>query len=92
MAQEIERYWWVTETLDENGDIVNVDRSKDFPGFPKSGEDVALVRDVLNGNRSWAYIEKGTLPQYFYEAGDGKNLGRASAEVPIKFHNQIRAK
>ena len=57
------RYEWVIETLDQHGDITNVDHSDTFPGMPSPGKAVALVRDSTS--RTWAYVRDGKLPETF---------------------------
>jgi hypothetical protein len=96
-TQEV-RFEWVIETLDEHGDIEDVNHSDTFPGFPEDGLNIGLVRDVYEwpendperkcdpdlASRSWAYIVDGKLPESFEYAGGGH-----AAKVPVKFHDEV---
>lgn len=80
---------WLIETLDEHGNIVDVNHSETFPGLPKQWQDVGLVRDVITSKgveeRSWAYINDGKL-ETFFKYADGSH----GAVVPKHYHNEVK--
>jgi len=85
------RYEWIRESLNKDDEIVDIEHFENFPGEGQ-GCDIALVRDAEGVNRSWAYIEQGSLPEYFYEAGlEGKNTGKPAAKVPARFRREVSA-
>lgn len=82
------QYEWVIETVDEFGDIQDVNHSDTFPGFPRQGLDIGLVRDVIDEtgviDRAWAYINQGSLPTHF---NDGRNITHA---VPKRYLEEVQ--
>ena len=82
-------YEWDIETVDEHGDIIDhhhADKLKEYPkDYTKSGGDLVLVRDD-NYGRSWAYVQRGFLPEYFTNA-----FGGNTAKVPMRFHKELNS-
>jgi|TARA_R110000824_G_C14664366_1_gene618227 hypothetical protein len=77
-------YEWVIETIDEHGDIQDVDHADSFPSDvtpvePWVSVDVALRREDDDSLWSYAYVENGKLPEFF-EHGQ---------RVPKRFHREI---
>ena len=77
-------YEWVIETLDSNGDIIDVDHSETFPTNIPENADVALTRIIGNvrdgiKHRQYAYLADGKLPETF-ENG---------VQVPKRFHVEV---
>jgi len=86
-------YEWDLEQFDpESEDIIDHHHFDECPGLPtEKGLRLVLVRDVYEGlsdefncsadliDRSWAYVERGKLPE-FTDNGE---------RVPQKFHKEL---
>lgn len=45
---------------------------------------LVLVRDDDEGNRSWAYVEAGNLPEWFKDAYDNE-----TTKVPVRYRKEF---
>lgn len=78
---------WIFEELDGD-EIVNVqhgDTYKQTSSYSDPGMDfrIGLVRDSIK-DRSWAYVEGGSLPSHFTDA-----YGEETVSVPEKYHREV---
>lgn len=82
-------YEWTIETVDSEGEIIDVDFSDTKPDITQirveegNKIEIALVRDNYSDGheRLWAYLdEKGNLPEYFEDA-----YGNLMQKVPKKY-------
>ena len=87
-------YEWCIEGIDKYGDIQDVNHS-DTLSFYVEGhfdladdevkKDLGLIRDIWTdyddlADRVYAYVDGGTLPEYFEESG---------FKVPKRFHQEL---
>jgi len=77
-------YEWSYETLDENGDIIDVDFSDRLKN--NNASKICLIKRIgdeidCEKNRWYAYIEDNRLPKYF---------NNSLAKVPQKYHNELQ--
>jgi hypothetical protein len=89
-------YEWAIETLDADGDIVEVqhyDTALRLPAFAEETDWIVLVRDICDeggvASRSWAYVTdpgktSAELPAHFTDSD-----GNETAEVPARFHAEF---
>jgi hypothetical protein len=85
-------YEWCVEVVDGYGDIVdNYFADSLAQAIEWAGDDdeyehqICLVRteDTFNGDRAWAYLTDGRLPEYFADA-----FGHDTTKVPQRFHRE----
>ena len=86
-------YEWCVEVVDQHGDIVdNYFAASLAQAIEWAGDDdgeyeyqICLVRteDTFNGDRAWAYLTDGRLPEYFADA-----FGHDTTKVPQRFHRE----
>ena len=85
-------YEWCVEVVDQHGDIVdNYFADSLAQAIEWAGDDdeyehqICLVRteDTFNGDRAWAYLTDGRLPEYFADA-----FGHDTTKVPQRFHRE----
>lgn len=84
-------YEWCYETTDEFGDIIDnyfADKLLEYTEDSKTNQ-LCLVRnegDEINGlgNRFWAYVKDGKLPECFEDAGY-----QTAIKVPQKFYKEL---
>lgn len=84
------KYEWVKETIDEHGDIIDIDHSDvlDFSREDYRSLDIGISRSVgdgINGleGRLYAYVNKksGLLPVTFPDS---------SVKIPVKYHTELK--
>lgn len=94
------RYEWDVETqavgdseTNEHGDVLDHDFCGSYaealrtlandPAKPGERKVIVLVRDD-DVCKAWAYMEDGSLPDYFSDAYDNED-----ARVPKRFHDEV---
>lgn len=83
-------YYWITEQVDGNpadreADIVDVvehagRKAAEAYATGRADMRVALVREAWSGEREWAYLRDGKLPEHFENA-----FGNEGSKVPARF-------
>lgn len=91
-------YEWDVEEVDEHDDVQDHYHTDSYASakaihaaVPGEGTNmtsrIVLIRDDDNtrtGQRAWAYLEDGKLPEYFEDAH-----GVEVAKVPKRFHEEV---
>lgn len=85
---------WLVETVEhEHDDIADLDHYRSYAEVKAAtvdepGDDqfyrIGLVRTTDGGDRSWAYMENGTLPERFSDA-----YGNDAVKVPARYHGEV---
>ena len=89
-------YEWLAETLDGQGDVIDVHHADTRAELPASGPlvSIALVCGDWRGGvvkRSWAYVlDDGSLMEWFTESGMQDD--RRTGKVPKRFHDELATK
>lgn len=82
-------YEWLVETVDEHGDIVDVDHREVCPALStlKQGQCLALVCEEYRGSRhskGWAYVTYDALPESCLDA-----YGAPMRRVPARYRREF---
>ena len=80
-------YEWCVEVVNGYGDIVDnyfsdsLEEALEWVGDDET--QICLVRTAGTGDRTWAYLTGGMLPDYFYDSN-----GHDTTRVPLRFHRE----